>query len=59
MIDGLAGQLNPSGIDLGHIAGQTVASQPETIGAKGVGLDKLGAGLQVLLVNRQDQAGEV
>ena len=57
VIDGLTGQLYPGGIDLGHIAGQTVASQPETIGAKGVGLDKLGAGLQVLLVNRQDQAG--
>src|ERR1035438_8201247 len=40
-----------------NISGQTGAARPETIGAKGVGLDNVGAGLQVLLVNRQDQAG--
>ena len=47
----------PAGVDLGHFSGQSMAGQPEAVGAEGVGLKNLGAGLQVLLVNGEDQAG--
>ena len=51
----LLGQANPGGIDLCHLAGQSVARQPESVGAEGVGLQDLGAGLQIVFVDRQDQ----
>ena len=61
VFDGLPGQLYPGDVDFGDFIRQPMAGQPEAVGAKGVGLDDLRAGLQVFFVNRQDQArvGEV
>ncbi len=57
VVGGLAGEADAGGINLGDFAGQSMASQAEAVGAKGVGLENLGAGLQVFLVNGKDEAG--
>ena len=55
--NGLLGEPHAGGVDLGHFAGQSVARQPEAVGAERVGLQNLGAGLQVVFVDGQDQPG--
>ena len=57
MVHGLPGQLHAGGVDLGHLSGQSMARQAETVGAKGVGFKNLRAGLQIFLVDGEDQVG--
>ena len=57
MRDRLAGDANAGGVDFGHFSGQSMAGQPEAVGAEGVGFEDLGAGLEVLLVDGENQAG--
>ena len=47
----LPGDGGAGAVELAHLVAQAKPFQPETIGAKGVGLDDLGACLQVLLVH--------
>ena len=56
MCDGLASQTHAGYVDLRHFSGQAMAREAKTVGAKGVGFQNLSARLQILLVNRQDQA---
>jgi hypothetical protein len=56
MLDGLAGQRTPAAL-ISATFRQAVPGQPEAVGAKGVGFKNLRAGLQVLLVDGEDQAG--
>ena len=57
MLDGLAGKAHAGGVDLRHLARQSMAGQAEAVGAEGVGFENLRAGLQILLVNGENQAG--
>ena len=47
----LAGDGDAGPVDLAHAVGEAVALEPEAIAAEGVGLDDLGAGLKILLVD--------
>ena len=47
-----AGNLDGAGIDLGQTPFQPVMGQLETVSAKGVGYDDIGAGLDVVAMNR-------
>src|SRR5581483_9117442 len=44
-------------VNLGDFVGEAVAGQPKRIGAECVGLDDVGACLQVLVMNVADQIG--
>ncbi len=55
--NGLAGQAHTGRIDLGHFVGQPVAGQADAVGAECIGFKNLRAGLQVLLVNGENQTG--
>ena len=57
MLHRLLCQAHPRNVDFGNLPTQPVTREPEAVGAKGVGLDNLRSGLQVLLVDRKDQAG--
>ena len=57
VVDGLPGQLDACGVDLGDLRGEAVAGEAEPVGAEGVGFEDLGAGLEVFLVNREDEVG--
>ncbi len=57
VLDGLPRQPDAGGIDLGHLGGQAVPREPEAVGAEGVGFKDLGAGLQILLVDGENQVG--
>ena len=57
MVDGLPGQFDAGGIDLGHLRGEAVASETKAVCAKGVGFKNLGARLEVILMNREDEVG--
>ena len=54
---GLLRQLDAGGIDLGHLAGQSMARQAESIGAEGVGFENFRAGLQIVFVDGKNQVG--
>ncbi len=51
----LLGEAHPGCVDFRNFASQTVPCQPEAVGAEGVGFDDLSAGLQIFLMNREDQ----
>jgi hypothetical protein len=55
MGDGLAGDAHPSGIDVGHLGSKAMAREAKAVGAEGVGFKNLRAGLQIFLVNGEDQ----
>ena len=57
MFHGLTRQAHPGGVDFRHFPRQSMPRQTETVGAKRVGFKNLRAGLQILLVDRQNQAG--
>ena len=57
MLHGLTGQAHAGRVDFGHFAAQAMPGQPEAVGAKGIGFKNLCAGLEILFVNREDQAG--
>ncbi len=52
-------QLDAAQIDLAHLRGQAVDAQLEAVGAEGIGLDPVGARLDVLGVNALDDLGLV
>ena len=47
----------PAALISATFAGKAVPRQPEAVGAEGVGFKNLGAGLQILLVDGENQAG--
>ena len=57
----LASQIDASRVDFSHFSGQAMASQAKAVGAEGVGFKNFGAGLEVLLVDGEDEArvGEI
>jgi hypothetical protein len=57
VLHGLPSQPYAGGVDFGHFPGQAMTRQPEAVGAKGVGFKNLGARLQILFVDRENQAG--
>jgi len=57
VLDGLAGKADACGVDLRDFAGEPVAAQAKAICAEGVGFQDLRAGLEVLLVDGEDEAG--
>ncbi len=52
---GLAREPHTGGVDLRHLGGKSVPRQAEAVGAEGVGFKHLGAGLQVFLVDGENQ----
>ena len=57
VLDGLAGKTDAGGVDFRDLASQSMAGQAEAVGAKGVGFDNLRTGLQIFLVDGENQAG--
>jgi hypothetical protein len=53
----LAGQLDRGLVERRHLIGEAVAGQRDAVGAEGVGLDHLGAGVDVVAVDPRDQVG--
>ena len=53
-VAGLAGELRAAPVECARPVGQAVRGQPDPVGAEGRGLDQLGAGLEVLAVDRPD-----
>jgi hypothetical protein len=48
---------SPLPVDLADVSGEAVGAELEAVGAERVGLDHLGAGRDVLLVDRPDEVG--
>ncbi len=61
MRNGLACHSDAGGVDFSNFAGQAVAGKAKAVGAEGVGFKNLSAGLQVLLMDGEDEArvGEI
>jgi hypothetical protein len=57
VLNGLAGKLDAGHIDLRDLPSHSVAGKAEAVGAKGVGFKKFRAGLQVFLVDGEDESG--
>jgi len=53
--DGLAGHLQPGGVDFGYLVLQPVAGQLVTVSAERVGLNNLGTGFDVIPMNARHQ----
>ncbi len=57
VLDSLAGQSHTGRVDFSHFAAQAMPGQAESIGAEGVGFKNFSPGLQVLLMDGEDQSG--
>ena len=52
----LLGELHTGGVDFGNFGAQSVAREPESVGAERIGLENLGTGLKVLFMHSQNHA---